>query len=151
MDPISLTASIIAVLGAGGAIAKGMRKIRRLESAPGVLLQLNNEVTDITLLIDLIYDLVRKGTPCPSSSAKQLEFVCATLSRAKDAVLQLEKLIAYTLTKETHSGAEVDRSTWIRSSGRIRNAKDSIRRAREDLNTVWATLSQRQLPQVDIA
>ena len=152
MDPVSLTASIIAILGAGGAIAKGMRKIHRLKNAPIVLLQLNNEVSDMTLLIDLIDDLVRKETSHPASSAKQLELVCTILSRAKSDVLELEKFIAYTLTKETSLGAEVDRSTWIRSSDGISNAKNNIRRAREDLNTVWATLSQRHLPPLaDIA
>ena len=50
MDPISLRASIIAILGAGGAIAKAMHKIRGLKHAPDVLLQLNNEVTVLLFL-----------------------------------------------------------------------------------------------------
>ena len=143
MDPISLTASIIAILGAGGTIARGLGKIRRLKNAPDVLLQLNNEVTDIHLLIQSVEELSQQWTHQPSTSNRQRDMVCIALSRAKDSVLELEKLIAYTLTEETNTGAEVDRSAWVRNLDRIKETKNSIRAAREDLNTVWAILSQR--------
>ena len=99
----------------------------------------------------MIDELLREETPGSSSSAKELEFICTTLGRAKNNVLELEKFIAYDLTKETNSGAEVDRLTWMRSAEKIGNAKNNIRRAREDLNTVWVTLSQRHERQLNTA
>ena len=143
MDPLSLIAGIIAVFGAGGTIAKGLDRIRRLKNAPDILLQLNNEVTDIHLLIDSVDELAPQWINQLSTSNRQQQLVCTTLARARDSVLELEKLIAYILTKETVSGAEVDRSVWVRNLDRIGDAKNSIRRAREDLNTVWVALSHR--------
>ena len=143
MDPVSLTASILAILGAGGTIAKGLGRIRKLQHAPDVLMQLNNEVTDLHLLIESVNELAHQLTHQPTTTDKQQDLVCITLNRAKSTVLELEKLIAYILTKEASAGTKVDRTAWLRNHTRIKRAKVDIRRAREDLNTVWATLSHR--------
>ena len=143
MDPLSLTASIIAVFGAGGTIAKGLGKIRRLKRAPDVLLQLNNDVTDLHLLIRAVDELYRQRNNLSSASTLQEEVVCRTLERAKHAVLELEKLIGYILTKETNAGTEVNNLAWIRAVDRITETKGNIRAARDNLNTVWAALSNR--------
>ena len=99
MDPLSLTASIIAILGAGGTISKGLSKIRHLKRAPYIVLQLNNEVTDLHLLICAVDDLYRQTD---QSVLDTQEYVIrSALERAKHAVLELEELIEYVLTKET--------------------------------------------------
>ena len=143
MDPISITASIIAVLGAGGTVAKGLNRIRRLNNAPEILLQLNNEVVDIHLVIRSVDELAQQWSQQPSTSERQRELVHAALSRTKDTVLELERLIAYILTKETDTGAKVDRLAWIMNMERIREMKNKIRAARDNLNSIWAMLSNR--------
>ena len=143
MDPLSLTASIIAVLGAGGTIAKGLSKIRRLKSAPDILLQLNNEVTDLHLLIRAVNELYHRPTNLNPTSTLQEKVVCNALERAKYAVLELEKLIEYVLTKQTARGTEVDTLAWSRVLDRVKEAKNNIRTARTDLNTIWTTLDNR--------
>ena len=143
MDPISLTASIIAILGAGGTIANGFAKIRKLKNAPNVLMQLNNEVTDIHLVICSVDEIARQWTHHPSTSDRQREAVCVTLRRAKDSVLELESLIAYVLTKETDRGTRISRQAWARNLDRMKDTKERIRAAREDLNVMWTMLSHR--------
>ena len=143
MDPLSLTASIIAVLGAGGTISKGLNSIRRLKRAPDILLQLNNEVTDLHLLIRAVNEIYHPGSNLTPISGLQEEIVCNTLKRAKHAVLELEKLIEYDLTKETDIGTEIDTLAWARSINRITEAKTNIRASRDDLNHVWTTLYNR--------
>ena len=145
MDPLSLTASIIAVLGAGGTIAKGFGKIRHLKRAPDVLLQLNNEVTDLRLLIHAVNELYHQRTELSWVSTAQEEVVRNSLERAKHSVPELEKLIEYVLTKETKEGTEIDGSAWIRALDRIKEVKDNFRAARIDLNTVWTSLDMRYL------
>ena len=109
MDPLSLTASIIAILGTGGAIAKGFVKIRGTRHAPVVLLQLNNEVSDLTLLVQAV-DQQLQSYRSPMAPSTQDQVICKALERAKEVVLDLEKLIGYTLTKETSSGLQVNRT-----------------------------------------
>ena len=47
MDPLSLTASIIAVVGAGSTIGKGLKKAVEARHMPDVVLDLNNEISDL--------------------------------------------------------------------------------------------------------
>ena len=143
MDPLSLAASILAVLGAGGTIAKGLAKIRRLKRAPCILLQLNNEVTDLHLLIRAVNEIYHSSANIIPVSTLQEEVVYNALKRAKHDVLELEKLIEYILTKETSSGTEIDTLAWIRALDRVKEACDHIRASRNDLNIVWTTLSNR--------
>ena len=143
MDPLSLTASIITVLGAGGTVAKGLSRIRYLKNAPNTLLQLNNEVTDLLLLIRAVNELYLQPNDLSTISILQEEVVCNILERAKHAVLELEKLIEYVLTKETSMGTKVDTLAWSRALDRVKEAKNDIRAARNDLNNVWTALNNR--------
>ena len=144
MDPLSLTASLLAILGAGGAIAKGLNKIRNLKDAPAVLLQLNNEVTDLHILIRGVDELYNQRGD--SINISQRDIIYSTLARAKEALLELEQLISYRWTKETNNGVEVDRSVWIRAQTKMKETKDRIRNVRTDLNGAWVVISSRYEP-----
>ena len=140
MDPVSVTASVIAILGTGGVIAKGLGKIRRLKNAPTILLQLNNEVADLHLLVQAVDELCRHSTLSPPL---QRDLVYNNLERTRNALLELEQLIEYTLSKETNSGSQINRMGWIGSLHRIKEVKDTLRAARDDLITVWAVLGNK--------
>ena len=143
MDPLSLTASLLAILGAGGAIAKGLDKIRRLKNAPNVLLQLNNEVVDLHLLIRAVDGLYHQHSD--SFKTSQHQIIYSILSRAKEALLELEKLISYHWTKETDNGIEINRTAWIRAQKQIAETSSNIRNVRVNLNGAWMVISARYL------
>ena len=140
MDPLSVTASVIAILGTGGVIAKGLGKTRRLKNAPTILLQLNNEVAVLHLLVQAVDELCRHSTFSPPL---QRDLVYNNLERTRNALLELEQLIEYTLSKETNSGSQINRMGWIGSLHRIKEVKDTLRAARDDLITVWAVLGNK--------
>ena len=71
MDPLSLTASILTILGAGQTIAKGLDRMRKLNHAPDVLLHLSNEITDMYLLNGSVDELARWWTQHASTSERQ--------------------------------------------------------------------------------
>ena len=139
MDPLSLTASIIAILGTGGAIAKGFGKIRETKDAPTVILQLNNDVSDLTLLIRAVDQLLRSHL-LAVASPEQEQIVYNALERARNVLLDLEKLVEYTLTKETNLGTQVNRTAWLSSLNRIKEMKTTINATRNELTIVWAAL-----------
>ena len=135
MDPLSITASLITVLGTGGAVTKGLGMILNLKNAPNILLQLNNEVSDLTLVIRAVDDLCRRSQ-LTHAAPTQEEVVYSALERARNVVLDLEKLIEYTLTKQTSSGSHVNRIAWLASLDRIKKTRTAIRAIRNDLATV---------------
>ena len=97
-DPLSLVASIIAVVGAAETISKTLSKIKLLRNAPDGLLALNNEVADFTVLLRTIENHLLSTEPQRVAPPLDiLDCISALISRAKDRLLQLEQLIHYQL------------------------------------------------------
>ena len=144
MDPLSLTASITAVLGAGTIIAQGLRRIQQLKGAPDLLLQLNNEIIDLHVLIRAVDEIFHRHNHTQASfTDAQQSVICNVLVRAKHTLLELEELIAYFLTKETDEGSKIDRLAWLRSQGKVTEVKGNLQRARVDLYAVCTVVHQR--------
>ena len=51
MEPLSVAANIIAVLGAGGAIINTLDQANSIRQAPDIVLALNNEISDLRLIV----------------------------------------------------------------------------------------------------
>jgi hypothetical protein len=60
MDPLSITAGILAIFGAGGKVGNGLRKLVQLRDAPDALLALCNEVTDLQCVVQNVDDLLQQ-------------------------------------------------------------------------------------------
>ena len=133
MDPLSVTAAIIAIVGAGGTVGRGLRKLAALRNAPDSLLQLNNEVTDLQLVVQAVDINSLNNSADDSAAAAQYQLIQNALERVKTVVLELEKLIEYTLTKMTDSGTKIDKNAWLRSEKKIQKLKERIRDAKNDL------------------
>ena len=57
-DPLSITASIIAVVGAAECVTKTLAKIRSIRNAPDELLALINEVSDLKIILSDIQNYI---------------------------------------------------------------------------------------------
>ena len=133
MDPLSVTAAIIAIVGAGGTVGKGLRKLVALRNAPDSLLQLNNEVTDMQLVVQAVDINSLDNSADDSAAAAQYQLIQNALGRMKKVVLELEKLIEYSLTKITDGGIKIDKVAWLRAEKKIRSLKEKIRDAKNEL------------------
>lgn len=60
MDPFSLAIGFLTLLKAGGTIGKGLQKIIALRKDPDILLALNNEIVDLQIVVQDVYDLLRQ-------------------------------------------------------------------------------------------
>ena len=135
MDPLSISASVLTLLGAGATISKGLNRLVSLKNASDVVYSLNNEVTDLHLLSHETADLLSQV-----SSHAEIE-VPATLAKAlgnvKDGVLALEKFIAYELTTiastDSSLNRRVDRSAFLKGQRQIQGLRDRLRADRMNL------------------
>ncbi len=140
MDPLSLTASIITVVGMGSAVGRGLKKILSAKNLPDVILQLNNEVVDLEYVIQDVHELLQQQAqstfedPGPPSSHKSLS--CA-LERAKRTLLALESLIAYELTiVDSRNGeTKIDWLSWLRAESKVKRLKEDVRTDRVRLSS----------------
>ena len=131
MDSLSVTASILAVIGAGSTVSKGLKKILSAKRLP-ILLQLNNEVTDLQFVVQGVHDLLQQLSQTNRDdegfSSTRASLVSA-LGHVKETLLALESLIAYRLTTfDSHNRqTKVDRISWLQVEPEVKSIKDDIR------------------------
>ena len=130
-DPLSVTASIIAVVGAADAVAKGLRRLKAAKDAPEGLQDLILEISQLEMVFNSVKSAVL------SSGSPSIE-LATLIEEAGAKLLELRSLIEYTLTKAGASD-KVDRWQWLRKGNeveRLRNQLSTIR-----LNLVALTSS----------
>ena len=123
MDPLSVSASILTILGS---LNSGVHAANRLYKAPQGLKALISELAELTSVIHGIDDL----------SEDKLE---PSLLAAKAVLLELEELICYRLTKVT--GLTVDRLAWSRHKYQVDVLRDQLRCKRDTLTAMLAVVN----------
>ena len=138
MDPLSITASILAIFDAGGKVGKGLKKLIRLKDAPNAFLALKNEATDLHCVVQDVDDLLRQRLDeqaIPSS-------ITGALSQAKSTLLALDKMIAYDLSMIMADGCQkVDRSSWLRAERKVLAIREDTKTAKLSLTYALSLLS----------
>ena len=136
-DPLSITASVIAVIGAADGVKKTLAKIQNLVNAPKKLLALINEVSDLTLVLGNIESLVGMITERKQSNEKALQHMETLVKRAKDRLLELDQLIHYHLLKpdSTPGNIRLSKREWTTAKHIIEEFRRSLRDMRLDLVT----------------
>ena len=131
-DPLSLVASVIAVVGAAESISNSLSKLRLLRNAPDGLLALNNEIADLKILLRTIEGYLSSDQPHRVTIQQDvLDCISILITRAKDHVLQLEQLIHYRFLESgsLEQNYKVFRLRWIRAKDTV----ESHRRALQDI------------------
>ena len=127
-DPLSITASIIAIITAAEGVSKALVKIRNYQIIPNEFFALVNEVSDLkVVMIDI--DTYLKTILDKSSPLKTLQHMKTLLIRGKEELLELDQLIRYQLIKPetTLPNAKVSRHRWIKAKKVIERYRRSLR------------------------
>ena len=137
-DPLSLTASIIAVIGAVEVVAKTLKKISSIRNAPNELLALVNEISDFRIILSDVENHNVKNTE--SVPQQQLQHMSILLNRAKDQLLQLDELVQNRLIKpnSTLANVKVSRLNWSKASGTIEEFRKRLKDVRMNLIALLA-------------
>ena len=126
MDPLSISASVVALLGAGGTLVKLLRKGIGLKNAPDVLRALNDEVSELQSTANDVNDLLWTADQDPNEHPPKS--LVSTLNRVKSSLLHLESYISYQLTIVNADGESnrLDKSVYLRAEHRLQEFKDEI-------------------------
>lgn len=146
MDPLSITASCIAILGASTATGKTLSKLTALRNAPGDLQQLFNEREASRALLVVIQSTLHRmqDTAVYRDNREALEQL---LIRFRDEIGSLDALLEYQLTQpEANSNGlpEVRKVQWMKAGPKIRDIKQKIRDARSGLESAFVALNLQQ-------
>ncbi|KAI7487802.1 hypothetical protein KC351_g2384 [Hortaea werneckii] len=146
MDPLSITASCIAILGASTATGKALNKLIALRKAPEDLQQLFNEREASRALLVVIQSALHKikGTAVYRDNREALEQL---LIRFRDEIGSLDELLEYQLTQpEANSNGlpEIRKLQWLKAGQKIRDIKQKIRDTRSGLKSAFDALNFHQ-------
>ena len=133
MDPLSITASLIALIGAAESIAVGINKLASLRNAPASVLALNNELSDLRLVLREVEPLLQKhyqalaDTQSSRFPASGKSTLLISIQRAKVKLVELESIVQSRLM--VRMGIR-DKLAWTYEQDKIIRAKDDLRTAR---------------------
>ena len=146
MDPLSLVASILISVGVGGAATDVIRKLALVEDAPAIVLSLNNEVSDLTLTLLAMQDILQKSQSDVSISgdkiwlAKAHERVSSSLHQAQDKVAKLV-LLHDRLKRYTLEPTAFQRISWLCEQKKLKRMQEDLRSVRQRLVAALGMLS----------
>ena len=128
-DPLSITASIIAVVGAAEGVTKTLAKIKSIRNAPDELLALINEVSDLRIILSDMQNYLTQNTQRPQISQEELQNISTLINRAKKKLLELDQLIQYRLVKPESNSHQIKvfRREWLRAKNTIEKFRQSLR------------------------
>lgn len=147
MDPLSITVATLALIGAANQVAVGLNKLASLKGAPAAILALNNEVSDLRLVLQETEPLLLRHkeaavsgnfkSTLPSSKMIDATFL-HSMERAKDKLLDLESVIQNRLM--TRMGA-IDKLGWLREQDKVRKAQVDLRTVRLNITAALGVVT----------
>ena len=156
MDPLSISASILTLLGACSAVLEAYKKIREIRKVPDVIFSLNNEVADLKLVLQDIHELreefFRKDPAQLSSGETQLLHRChGLLEHTWSKVHEAEVLINTSIQSTGPNSRTMLHSVLnSRENRRLARLQTGIREAKESIQSLWRQLDRRHSAQIQV-
>ena len=149
MDPLSIVASCIAVLGAGGTAIRGLQKLSDLRNVPAVLMAVMNEIADLTFLVQEIKTIFQayQDTLHASNVSFSTEVITQLFDRAQAVLLDLDQVINYQILVKIKRNSQgegkiiINRSAWLRKERHVCRLQERLRTVRLDLATGLTALN----------
>lgn len=132
MDPLSITAGTIAVIGVVGQAAKCVQRLRAIRQAPAEVKFLLEEVTDLGELLQQI-EAAQKPSSA-SATTRTISGLDWQIDRASTKLQDLDSLLQKQAIRTTRFG--VDRGPWI-----WLHARERANALREELKVLRLNLA----------
>ena len=150
MDPLSLTASVIAIIGIGAQAAKAISKLASMRGAPDVLLALNNEIVDLHLVVLAVQDAFQKqrtsGTSFPDYRSDEVyinDSIISSLKEAKEKTLELDALYhcLRASTSRSDGFTSLNKVAFLLEQNKVRKMQEDLRCVRLKLGIALGMLN----------
>ncbi|KAH8721552.1 hypothetical protein GQ44DRAFT_808199 [Phaeosphaeriaceae sp. PMI808] len=130
-EPLSITASILAIISTAEKTSKGLEKLRTLHNALDELEYMLNEINDMRVVLRSMQNVLTALTECEAEDIKGL------IQIYQSEVLELDMLVSYHL--QAASGysndgrPKVNTLGWLSKSGKLSKIRERLRDRRESL------------------
>lgn len=133
MDPLSITASVIAIATLASQTCSAFSDLRSLcESLPGRLHAVNNEVADLNLVLYEISVLVENRACFPES---KLSAIPHLLHQAETKLVEIRNIvIQLTLSCRSSRNPIARVHSWRKDQSRLQALQEDVRTVKANLN-----------------
>jgi len=125
MDPLAITASVIAVIGAAKKVNKSLRLLKDVKDAPDGLRDLLDHISRFESFLRAS----ERGVPESDTDAPELR---ERLLEAKAKLVEIDQFAQYTLT-EAGESSKVDRWQWVQKRSVVERFKRQLDEIRQDV------------------
>lgn len=133
MDPLSLSASIIAITTLASQTCSALSELRSVfQSLPGRLHAVNNEVADLNFVLFQVSSLIEDRSCLPESKFSAIPHI---LGQAGKKLLEIKNIVSK-LTRACGATRTpiVWANLWRKEQGRLQSLQDDIRAIKANLN-----------------
>ena len=138
MDPLSITASVLTLLAAANQVAKGLDKLASIKGAPAAVLALNNEVSDLRLVLCEAEPLLQKHGRTAISPVTGDNSLKLSIDRAKERLMDLESIIGNRLMRRMGTKNKLG---WLYEQDKVQKALGDVHTARENITTMLGVVT----------
>lgn len=141
MDPLSVAASVIAVIGAIHAGSKGLQVIYyNTRNAPKEVDILRHELSSLESSLRQIHGFLQQNLP--DSSAAHIETLAECVTRADEQTKEINDLLVSPFIRIRRlSSANQTRFAWMQNKSKIANLRNGLQVVRLDLAIVFSLLT----------
>ncbi|KAK5691678.1 hypothetical protein LTR17_025645 [Elasticomyces elasticus] len=147
MDPLSLTASIIAVLQLCGTTIKAFQVLREINhTLPGRLDALQEEVTDLGDVLQDVAEVQEERAAQLLAARDHIAHLPALLQHATGKLLGLQRMLQSLSKASTASRIGLlQANSWRKNHGRLKALQDDIKGIKTNLNLLLGASHSRDL------
>ena len=155
MDPLSITAGAIALLGACTQASGTFMKIRRLKEAPAIIQSLNNEISDLHLIILDINDMIEKAKikrlTFSHVDKRIFELCSSTLNQAREKVQEVEGLVHYSLLKAGREEyLKINKVIFLQEYKNLSLLQADLRDIRQKITALFIRLGMKEVSRIEV-
>ncbi|KAI0421070.1 ankyrin repeat-containing domain protein [Xylaria grammica] len=135
MDPLSITASVIALIGALRAVTKSYKSIADLRKGPQEFRDLVGEIESIHAYLGMLHSVLDMGSSAQAFAALDLTPLGASLSRLDYTIQELRSALKETEmnSKTSEDGRKLSKLRWQVYKSKVIQLRDEVRSRKQDL------------------
>ncbi|RHZ48189.1 ankyrin repeat domain-containing protein [Aspergillus thermomutatus] len=147
MDPLSISASIIAIATLAGQTCSVLSDLRALcQSLPGRLHAVNNEVADLNLVLLQLSSLIDDRACLPESELSAIPHI---LKQANKKLVEIKTIVDQLSAACRVSRMAVFRAhAWKKEQGRLQTLQEDIRTVKANINIILGTSNSQDMTKI---
>ncbi|KAB8073560.1 ankyrin [Aspergillus leporis] len=147
MDPLSVSASVIAIATLAAQTCSALSDLRSLcQTLPGRLHAVNNEVADLNFVLIQISILVNDRSGLPESSLSPIPHL---LKQADKKLVEIKDIVGQLTSTCRVSRAFISQAyAWRKEQGRLQTLQEDIRTVKANLNIILGASNSQDMMRI---